>query len=209
MKLKTILLMATTTLLLATGSCSKKPADDDTATATRIAAEVKAVNKLVLSQMSISKMATISDLDLKKADGPEQQVKALIDALKIGDRKAAFSYSTYMRAYIDLSSFSPEDVKINDTDSTISITLPAIQTEFAGRDSRMRVEHYRVSGLRSQIGAEERAAIKEKINAALKQEVENDDTFRRMLTESARSKGKQYFEELCGRYGYKTNVKFR
>lgn len=196
-------------LLLSGGiaaSCSRQSDDD---TATRIASEVKSVNKLVLSQMSVSKMATIADLDLEKAEGARQQIEALIDAMKIGDRKAAFSYNTYMRAYVDLSSFSPEDVSVNNSDSTISITLPPIQTEFAGRDAQMRVEHYRVSGLRSQVGAEERAEIKEQINTALKKEVENDDTFRRILTESAKSKGQKYFEDLCSRYGYKANVSFK
>lgn len=84
-----------------------------------------------------------------------------------------------------------------------------MQTEFAGRDAQMRVEHYRVTGLRSQIGAEERAQMKEQINSALRQEVENDATFRSILTESAKSKGRKYFEDLCGRYGYKANVTFK
>lgn len=188
------------------GSCDR---NTDEETAIRLASEVKAVNRLVLAQMSISKMASIADLDLEKATGPKQSLQALVDALKIGDRKAAFSYDTYMRAYIDLSNFSEDDVRVNNSDSTISIVLPAVQTEFAGRDAQMRVEHYRVTGLRSQIGAEERAQMKEQINSALRQEVENDATFRSILTESAKSKGRKYFEDLCGRYGYKANVTFK
>ena len=34
--------------------------------------EVKSVNKLVLAQMTISKMATIDDIDLSKAEGLKQ-----------------------------------------------------------------------------------------------------------------------------------------
>lgn len=187
-------------------SCGRQTENE---TAARIASEVKSINRLVLSQMTVSKMATVADLDLGKATGPKQSIEALIDALKIGDRKAAFSYNTYMRAYIDLSTFTHEDVKVNNSDSVISITLPPIQTEFAGRDEQMRVEHYRVTGLRSQVDAEDRAEIKEQINTALKKEVENDKTFRKILTESAESSGRKYFNDLCGRYGYKANVTFK
>lgn len=187
-------------------SCGREKEDD---TAIRIATEVKSVDRLVLAQMSVSKIATISDLDLTKANGLRESAQALIDALKIGDRKAAFSYNTYMRAYVDLTSFSAEDVKVDNSDSTVNITLPPIQTEFSGRDAQMRVEHYRVTGFRSQVGAEERAEIKERINASLKKEVESDKTFQSILTESAELQGRRYFENLCSRFGYKANVTFR
>ena len=51
--------------------------------------------------------------------------------------------------------------------------------------------------------------MKEKMNAALKQEVESDETFRKMLVESARAKGERYFEEFGRRYGYETTVNFK
>lgn len=205
MKLKTILSFATVAFLLVFGSCHHK--EDDTAM--RLTSEIKAVSKLVLSQMTISKMASISDLDITKAHGLKQTISAALDAVKIGDRKAAYSYDTYMRAYIDLSTLSEDDIKIDESAKTISITLPAIRTEFAGRDAELREDHYRVSGLRSQIDANERAELKEKMNTALKREVESDKTFRTKLTESAKIRGKQYFEDLCNRYGYKATVDFK
>lgn len=207
-KIKPLLCLALAVAVLSALLCSCGGRNDD-ATAVRIASEIKSVNRLVLSQMSVSKMAAVEDLDLDKAIGPKQSVLAIMDALKIGDRKAVFSYNTYMRAYIDLSGFSRENVKVNSADSVISISLPPIQTEFAGRDPQMRVEHYRVTGLRSQVGAEDRAEIKEQINAALKKEVENDRTFRKMLVESAQASGRRFFNDLCGRYGYKADVTFK
>lgn len=56
---------------LSLGSCSKH---DDAAA--RISYEVKAVNKLVLSQMTISKMASVSDIDFSKAKGYVKQARA-------------------------------------------------------------------------------------------------------------------------------------
>ena len=103
MKIRNILLTAmAVTGALSLGSCSKH---DDAAA--RISYEVKAVNKLVLSQMTISKMASVSDIDFSKAKGLKQSAAAALDAVKIGDRKAAYSYDTYMRAYIDLSAAFP------------------------------------------------------------------------------------------------------
>lgn len=189
---------------LSLGSCSKH---DDAAA--RISSEVKAVNKLVLSQMTISKMASVSDIDFSKAKGLKQSAAAALDAVKIGDRKAAYSYDTYMRAYIDLSTFSDNDVKVDESAKTMTITLPAIQTEFAGRDAELREDHYRVTGMRSEIDAQERAEIKENMNTALKEEVESDETFRKTLTESAKTRGQRYFEDLASRYGYKATVNFK
>lgn len=168
--------------------------------------EVKSLNKLVLAQMTISKMATIDDIDLTKASGMKQTALGMLDAMKIGNRKAAYSYNTYLRAYIDLSQLMPEAVKVDESTKTITLTLPEIQTEFAGRDVTMREEHYRVSGMRSKISEKERAEIKEKMNTALKQEVEERSEFRTKLTAEAKGKCESYFKALLGNEGYIVNV---
>ncbi|MGN0219903.1 MAG: hypothetical protein ACI4AX_06425 [Muribaculaceae bacterium] len=63
--------------------------------------------------------------------------------------------------------------------------------------------------MRSEIDAQERAEIKENMNTALKEEVESDETFRKTLTESAKTRGQRYFEDLASRYGYKATVNFK
>ncbi len=170
--------------------------------------EVKSVNKLVLAQMTISKMATIDDIDLAKAEGLKQAAAGLLDALKIGDRKAAYSYNTYMKAYIDMSAVTEDDVKVDEATKTITLDLPPIQTEFAGRDVGIREDHYRVTGLRSQIDPKERAEIKEQMNTALKKEVEEKSEFRSRLEAEARSKCVSYFKSLLGGDGYNVVVNF-
>jgi len=172
-------------------------------------AEVKSVNKLVLAQMTISKMATIDDLKLEEAHGLKQAAGALIDALKIGDRKAAYAYDTYLRASIDLSALAPEDVRVDDKAKTITLNLPAVTTEYLGRDLGIREIHYRVTGLRSQIDAEERAAVKEKMNTMLKQEVEGRPFFREKLIAQAKTKAASFFQSLLGGEEYTVVVNFK
>lgn len=171
--------------------------------------EIKSVNKLVLAQMTISKMATIDDIDLTKAEGLRQTAAGLMDAVKVGDRKAAYSYDTYLRAYVDLSGLTPGDVKVDEATKTITLNLPAVQTEFAGRDMEIREDHYRVSGLRSQIDPKERAEIKEQMNTALKREVEEKSEFRNRLESEARAKCDVYFKSLFGSDGYNVVVNFK
>lgn len=171
--------------------------------------EVKSVNKLVLAQMTISKMATIDDIDPMKAEGMKQMAAGLIDAVKVGKRKAAYSYHTYLRAYIDLSGLTDEDVTVDEATKTITLTLPQVQTEFAGRDMGIREDHYRVTGLRSEIDPKERAEIKEQMNAALKEEVEKKSDFRAKLTSEATAKCDAYFKSLLGGDGYNVIVNFK
>lgn len=172
-------------------------------------AEVRSVDKLVLAQMTISKMATIDDLRLEDADGLKQTVEALGDAVKIGSRKGAYSYDTYMQAYIDMSAFSENDVDIDKASRTISMTLPPVQTELAGRDPGIREDHYRVTGLRSDIDSKERAEIKEKMNTALRAEIDRNPVFRDRLMEQARAKARAYFQSLGEAEGYTVTVDFK
>lgn len=171
--------------------------------------EIRSVNKLVLGRMAISKMATIDDLKLDEAKGMKQTTAALLDAVKLGSRKGAYSYSTYLRAYIDLNELRPEDVAVNEETHTVMLTLPPVRTEFLGRDVQIREDHYRVTGLRSNIDERERAALKEKMNERLKAEVEQKPIYKEKLTTQARAKAAAYFQSLLGKDGYSVTVNFR
>ena len=135
--------------------------------------------------------------------------KLLGDAVKIGSRKGAYSYDTYMQAYIDMSAFSENDVDIDKESRTISMTLPPVQTELAGRDPGIREDHYRVTGLRSDIDSKERAEIKEKMNTALRAEIDRNPAFRDRLMEQARAKARAYFQSLGEAEGYTVTVDFK
>ncbi len=171
--------------------------------------ELRSVNKLVLAQMTVSKMATIDDLPLDDARGIKQTAAAMLDIIKIGNRKAAYSYDTYLRAYVDMSQLSPDDVRVDHDARTVSITLPPIETEFEGRDITVKEDHYRVTGLRSNIDQYERAEMKEMMNTSLKNEVESNPEFRRRLIREAQAKARAYFEALADNEGYTVIVDFK
>ncbi len=190
--------------LLALTACSQ-PAEQER----NYLQELQSVDKLVLAQMSISKMASIDDIDLDNAVGMKQTAAALIDKLKIGSRKAAYSYDTYLRAYIDMSQLGPDDLVVDRDARTISLTLPPVQTEYEGRDITIREDHYRVTGLRSEVDQNERAQLKELINTALKAEVEANPEFRRRLEVEARDKARAYFGSIAAEEGYAIDIRFK
>lgn len=171
--------------------------------------EVRTTGKFILAEMAISKMGTIEDLKLDEAQGLRQQAAAVWNKLKVGDRKGAWSYNTYLRAGIDLSSLSSGDMKVDTAGRTVTLTLPPVVVEMAGRDAQMREEHYRVTGLRSNISASERAALKEQMNTHLHQEIKNNPAFVRTLTSRARQRATIYFDSLFSTCGYTTTIKFK
>ena len=85
--------------------------------------------------------------------------------------------------------------------------MPEISTEFAGRDVWIREEQYRVTGLRSNINADERARVKEAMNEALKKEVEERSSFRDRLKVTAKEKANAYFMAFGAENGYKVDFK--
>lgn len=177
----------------------------------RLYSEVRSVNKLQLSRMTVSKLATIDDLKLGEAENMKQALEALGDAMKVGKRVAAYSYDTYLTAYVDMSELSPEDVQVDEKARTITLNLPAIRTEYSGRDLGINEVHYRVTGLRSEIDPRERAGIKEMMNTALKKEVEEKPFFRDRLVSSAKAKAQTFFPALLGggEEGYTVIVNFK
>lgn len=171
--------------------------------------EVCSVDKLVVARMAVQKMATIDDIKLPEAQGAKQQLAAIVDALKVGDRVAAYSYNTFLRAYIDMSLLKPEDVSVDEESKIVSITLPPVQVEIEGREASLKEEHYRVTGLRSKIDPKERALLKEQMNTMVKEEIEKNSGFRDALSEQGRKKASDYFTSLVASKGYKASITFK
>ncbi|MDE6121923.1 MAG: DUF4230 domain-containing protein, partial [Duncaniella dubosii] len=136
-------------------------------------------------------------------------VDAFINGIKFGDRIAAYSFQTYIDAYIDLSELKSSDVEVDEKRKFIKLTLPAIQTQYIGRDLGVQEEHYRVTGLRSEITAQERAMLKDKMSLALKEDVENNDEYRSLLVKEAQTKARGFFTILLNGYGYDCEIDFR
>lgn len=183
--------------------CSKEESIDRE----RLSSDLRVVQKLVLSRMTVSKMATIDDISLSEAKGGRQKLAALIASLKPGTRKAAYSYNTYLYAYVDLSQLTVDDVRAIDN-HTIEITLPPIEVAIEGRDVGITENHYRVTGLRSHIDASERAQLKEAMSAALREEVAEDPTFETSLKSEARKKLDLYFDAFAKSHGIDIRIKY-
>ncbi len=160
---------------------------------TAVYTQIKDVKKLVVSEMTIGKIG--------KLPGD------WTDVFKIGDRVAIYSYNTYMRAYIDLSELTPEDITI--TKDHCTLVLPPVRTEFTGRDWSMTEEHYRVTGLRFQVNPAERQQLKDIMFEHLRDEVESDGQFRAKLIREGQEKARSYFGILLSTWGYTSDITFK
>lgn len=180
--------------------------EEDDVDAGRLISKIESVQKLTLARMTVKKTASIDDLRLEDAKGARQIAAAISDALKIGDRKAVYSYDTYLIAWIDPREIQPSDISVNHQERRISISLPKIHTSVAGREPEFHEDHYRVTGLRSQISPAERAALKESMNTQLKNEVENDPAFTAVLSDWGRRRAESFFRQLLATDGYTVDV---
>ncbi|MDE6409734.1 MAG: DUF4230 domain-containing protein [Muribaculaceae bacterium] len=192
-------------MLIASG-CTRKEEESVKAEPVDYAALIRSTNKLILSEMTINKMASIDDLKFDEAKGSRQQLNAVLNWFKIGTRKGAYSYNTYLRAFIDLNELKLSDVEVDTVAKVMRIHLPEIKTEFIGRDVQLREDHYRVTGLRTQINLEERARVKEAMNASLKREVEERAGFKERLKASAKGKAVAYFTAFAEGNGFRAEI---
>ncbi|MCM1076931.1 MAG: DUF4230 domain-containing protein [Bacteroides sp.] len=183
------------TVTLLTVSCQKKQEIN-------VFHELHDVQKLVLAEMSLNKVGTISDEGAKGFD-------AFVNGLKVGDRVAAYSFHTYIQAYIDLAELTDDDVTVDEKRKLVKIKLPAIQTQYIGRDLGVTEEHYRVTGMRSAITARERAQLKDAMSKALKEDLKNNDAYRSLLVSDAQAKARGFFTILLKDKGYESEITFK
>lgn len=137
--------------------------------------EIKSVDKMVFASMAITKTVLNDQENL------------------FGRRYAAYSYDTYMRAYIDLSSLQMDDLQFDDNDKTVRVTLPPVVAELTGRDIEMREVYKNTTGLRGDLDEKEIAQLQEQANSDLKKEIEENPMFKAHLTDVAKRKALKIF----------------
>lgn len=158
--------------------------------------ELKSVNKMVFAKMAITKTALNEDFGTwYKAEW--------------GKRIAAFSYDTYMRAYIDLSSLQMEDLTFDENTHTVHVLLPPIQTELTGRDIEMKEVYSNYTGGRDSLEVKEITKLKEDANTDLKNEIEENPMYKKHLIEAAKFKARKYFETIFEENGYVASIDFK
>ena len=182
MKLKLIVISALVTLMLP--SCAKNDTN-------QLYQEIKSVDKMVLAKMSITKTVI----------NPQDNL--------LGRRIAGYSYDTYARAFIDLSSLQTDDLVFDEATKTVKVTLPPVYAELVGRDVEMREAYKNVTGFRSDLDEDDLTRLKEDGNTSMKKEWEENPMFKAHIIEAAKRKARKYFENIFEANGYVASINFK
>lgn len=153
--------------------------------------EIKSVDKMVFAKMSITKTVVNNQENL------------------FGRRIAGYSYDTYARAYIDLSSFQVEDLVFDDKKKTVKVILPPVKAELIGRDCEMREAYKNITGWRWDLDEKEINSLKEEGNKSMRDEWESNPMLKAHLIEAAKRKARKYFEEIFENSGYMASIEFK
>lgn len=193
--MKRLYVFCASAALILSAACSRS--DDSAATdrtkefKTDIYREIRKCDRLVLASMSVTKTAVTDDSKLW------------------GKKIGVYSYDTYLRASVDLSQLTPEDIVYDDGMKSVSITLPPVDVDLSGRDMTMREEYTDIGLLRSRFDSKDRARAKEEANRHFRQELKRDNSMKDILTGTAEKKARDYFESFFAKNGYTATVKFK
>lgn len=125
---------------------------------------------------------------------------------KVGSRVAAYSYDIKLRAYIDLDKMEETDITVDEDKKTITVRLPEVEVEVAGRSPELRKEYEHIGVFRSRPDSRERAQLKEIANTDFMEELKSNPEYVRRLRETASRKARIWFTALGEARGY--DVKF-
>ena len=119
---------------------------------------------------------------------------------KIGDRKILLSCTAYLKAGIDLSGFSAENVDINRLDGSVTVTIP--HAKLLSLDmpaSEIREEYDHVTMLRHSFSAEERNALLRQGEKQIRSSVPSLG-----ILEKAEENARRFFESVFQKMGFET-----
>ena len=117
---------------------------------------------------------------------------------KIGDRKILLSCTAYLKAGIDLSGFSAENVDINRLDGSATVTIP--HAKLLSLDmpaSEIREEYDHVTMLRQSFTAEERNALLRQGEKQIRSSVPSLG-----ILEKAEENARRFFESVFTKMGF-------
>ena len=143
---------------------------------------------------------------MKQLNLVEYRVRKIVKAddegewYKIGDRKILLSCTAYLKAGIDLSSFSMEDVDIDRDGGTVSVTIPhATLLSLDIPASEIRQEYDHVTMLRSSFTAEERNALLRQGEKQIRESVPSLG-----ILPKAEENARKFFESVFAKMGFTT-----
>ena len=167
--------------ILALGGCSGRSSADDT-----VQREIEAISQmreLSLVEYRVRKIVKAND------EG---------EWYKIGDRKILLSCTAYLKAGIDLSGFSAENVDINRLDGSVTVTVP--HAKLLSLDmpaSEIREEYDHVTMLRHSFSAEERNALLRQGEKQIRDSVPSLG-----ILEKAEENARRFFESVFTKMGF-------
>ena len=167
--------------------------------AARESAEEKAAKE-------IEALASVKELGLV-----EYRVRKIVKAndegewYKLGERKILFSCTAYLKAGIDLGTFSLSDVDMNRETGTVTVTLPhATLLSVNIPASEIRQEYDQVTLLRSSFSAQERNLLLRQGERQIRESVPSLG-----ILEQAEENATLFFTSLFSKMGFSTiEVKF-
>ncbi|MBQ9193610.1 MAG: DUF4230 domain-containing protein [Bacteroidales bacterium] len=166
-------------LLILTAGCARGPEDN---TLREIEA-ISAMRQLSLVEYRVRKIV--------KADDEGEWYK-------IGDRKILLSCTAYLKAGIDLTGFSADDVDIDRLDGSVTVRLPhATLLSMDIPASEIREEFGQVTLLRSSFTAEERNALLRQGEKQIRDSVPSLG-----ILEKAEENARRFFESVFSKMGF-------
>ena len=121
---------------------------------------------------------------------------------KYGDRKILFSSTASLKAGIDLQEFDPENVKVNERNNSVSVTLPKAKLlSFNMPPELIKQEFCSTTGWRGDFSIEEKNAIKIQAENDIREDIPNLG-----ILQDAEKNAKGFFEVLLGQFGFKTII---
>ena len=157
--------------------------------------EEKALRQEILSLSSMKQLGLV-----------EYKVRKIIKAddqgewYKIGDRKILLSCTAYLKAGIDLSSFSAEDISVDRAAGKVTVTLPhATLLSLDIPASEIRQEFDQVSLLRSDFSAQERNELLRQGERQIRRSVPSLG-----ILQKAEENARKFFDSAFQKLGFTT-----
>lgn len=170
---------------------------------------LREVNRLELARMTVGKVGMVSDPEWKDTKDWEGKAQVIWNSMKVGKRIGVYTYDTYVTAYVDLSKLQPGDISVDREAGTVDILLPRVEVMVDGREPQLHEMHYRVTGFRSRIRPEERAALKAQMAKEVKRELSSSHQAMETLRRNAEDKARAWVVGLAEDWGLAAKVEFR
>ena len=167
----------------------------------------------MLVMFSSCKKDPVQELEsrLKSMGGPSAEIGAVEYTIskivasdhdvfyKIGERKILFSCLSTMKAGVDISKFTAENVVIDEKNNTMKVTLPKPKViAFSMPAESIKLEWEKNTGLRQKFSEEDRLQIQKLAEEQIKGDAENLG-----IIKDAEDQTRLIIEGLVANFGYK------